>query len=319
MNKALKIILIIGGILVLLGGAIFAACLAASGWNFRSFSNVQVEYKTFKEKTDNEITSVSIDYNVANVVVYVSDDTETLSVQYPQMQNKKGENIAKITVQETQNTLSIKETDVKTSFNIFNFESTNVSVYLPQNRVYALNLQSETGSITLHSGNLQTSSILLETTTGMISSKNCTISCVGEARLETTTGIVSVGELSAQSVVLETTTGYVKAHNSITAQTSVSLKSNTGRVETLGVIRANSILMETNTGDVKATGEIHASSITLETTTGDVKAVVGGKKVDFTVVVSYDTGDSNIHSQTGGAKTLNVSTDTGDIYVIFTE
>ncbi len=319
MNKTLKLLLIIGCSLIFLGGIVFVVCLAASGWNFRSFSNVQVEYKTFEEKTDNEITSLSIDYNVANVVVYVSADTETLSVKYPQMQNKKGENIAQITVQETQNTLSIKETALNTSFNIFNFESSNVSVYLPQNRVYALNLQSETGSITLQGTSLQTSSILLETATGMVSSKNCTISCTGEAHLETTTGMVSVGELSAQSIVLETTTGYVKVHNSITAQTSVSLKSNTGRVETLGVITANSVSMETNTGDVKATGEIRASSITLETTTGDVKAAVGGKKDDFTIIVSYDTGDSNLHSQTGGAKTLNVSTDTGDIYVTFTE
>lgn len=318
MNKMLRLLLIIGCVLVFLGGSVFVICLVASGWNFQVFSNVQVEYKTFEEKTDSEITSVCIDYNVANVVVYVSTDIQSLSVTYPQMQNKKGENIAQITIQEAQNTLSIKETALKL-FSAFHFDSPTVSIYLPQNRIYALDLQSATGSITLQSGNLQTSSILLKANTGMVSSKNCVVSCTGEARLETTTGTVSVGELSAQSVVLKTNTGHLKAHNCITAETSVQVKTNTGRAETLGVIKATSVSIKTDTGDVKATGGIHANSITLETDTGDIKAVVSGKKTDFTIVESHDTGDSNIHSQTGGAKTLNVTTDTGDINVTFTE
>ncbi len=318
MNKALKILLIIGGVLIFLGGAIFTVCLALSGWDLQSLSNVQIEYKTFEEKADNEITSLSIEYGTADVVVYVSADTDALSVQYPQKKNMKGEDIAVITVQETQNSLSIKQTP-KPTFLSFDFSNPTVSIYLPQERVYALNLHTSTGAIRLGNGNLSVSKITLQATTGIISTKDCNVTSTGEAHFETTTGVVSVGELSAQTVVLETTTGRLTAHKAITAETSVSLKTTTGALETLDTITADTVTAKASTGTLKITADIYANAITLETTTGDVNARIGGKKADYSILVTHSTGNSNLYSQTGGTKTLNVSCTTGDIHVTFAE
>ncbi len=295
----MKIILWIGVALLFLGAIIFAIAFAVSGFNFQFLSNVQIEYKTFEEKADNKITSLSIEYDTADVVVYVSADTDALSVQYPQKQNKKGENISEIKVEETDGKISITE-NYKWQAQLFsvNFASPTVSVYLPQERVYALDLQTTTGTIRLGNGNLSASKITLKATTGMISTKDCAVSSTGEACFETTTGIVSVGELSAQTVVLKTTTG---------------------KLEALGTITADTVQANATTGNLNITGKLCANAITLATTTGDLNARIGGKKADYSILVSHSLGDSNVSEQTGGTKTLNVSCTTGDIYVTFAE
>ncbi len=319
MNK-LKTVLWIGVSLLFLGAIIFAIAFAYSGFSFEFLSNVRIEYKTFEEKADNQITSLSIEYGTVDVVVYLSDDTDALSVQYPQKQNKKGENINEIKVEETDGKISIME-NYKWQAQLFsvNFETPTVSVYLPQERVYALDLQTTTGTIRLTNGNLNVSKITLKTTTGMISTKDCVVSSTGEARFETTTGILSVGELSAQTVVLETTTGVLTTHKAITAETSVSLKVTAGTIETLGTITTDTVTAKATTGSLKMTAGIYANALTLKTTTGDLNARIGGKKTDYSIVVSQSTGNSNIYPQTGGTKTLNVSCTTGDINVTFAE
>lgn len=318
--KRIKIILWIGVALLLIGSIIFAVAFAVSDFRFDFLSNVQTVTKRFEESADNPIQSIAIDFDNAEIEVRVQDDIDTLTIEYPQAQNKKGENLSEIKVEETDGKISIVES-YKTHINLFswNFKSPTLVVYLPQERVYALDLQTTTGAIRLGNGNLNVSKITLKATTGLISTKDCTVSSKGEARFETTTGIVSVGKLSAQTVVLKTTTGLLTAHKTITAKTSVSLKTTTGSIETLETITADTVQASATTGDLKITGKICANAITLATTTGDLNARIGGKKVDYSILVSHSTGDSNVSQQTGGTKTLNVSCTTGDIYITFTE
>ena len=297
--KGTKIVLWIGGMLLFIGAIIFAVAFAVSDFDFQFISNVKTVMKRFDESADNPIQSVVIDFDNAEIEVRVQDDIDTLTIEYPQAQNKKGENITEIKVEETAGKISIVES-YKTHINLFawNFKAPTLVVYLPQERVYALDLQTTTGAIRLGNGNLNVSSITFKATTGLISTKDCTVSSTGEARFETTTGIVSVGELSAQTVVLKTTTG---------------------KLEALGTITADTVQANATTGDLKFTGKLCANAITLATTTGDLNARIGGKKEDYTIRVANTTGNSNVSEQTGGAKTLNVSCTTGDIQVDFAE
>ena len=297
--KIIKIILWIGVVLLFLGSIIFAVAFAVSDFRFDFLSNVQTVTKRFEESADNPIQSVVIDFDNTEIEVRVQDNIDALTIEYPQAQNKKGENISEIKVEETDGKISIVESD-KTHINLFswNFKSPTLVVYLPQERVYALDLQTTTGAIRLNSGTLNVSKITLKATTGLISTKDCTVSSTGEARFETTTGIVSVGKLSAQTVVLKTTTG---------------------NLETLGTITADTVQANATTGDLKITGKICANAITLATTTGDLNARIDGKKADYSILVSHSTGDSNVTEQTGGTKTLNVSCTTGDIHITFAE
>lgn len=318
--KRMKIVLWIGVVLLFLGAIIFTVAFAVSDFRFDFLSNVQTVTKRFDENADNPIQSIAIDFDNAEIEVRMQDDIDTLTIEYPQAQNKKGENISEIKVEETDGKISIIES-YKTHINLFawNFKSPTLVVYLPQERVYALDLQTTTGAIRLSNGNLNVSKITLKATTGMISTKDCTVSSTSEAHFETTTGIISVGELSAQTVVLKTTTGLLTAHKTITAKNSVSLKTTTGSIEMLGTITADTVQANATTGDLKITADVYANAITLATTTGDLNARIGGKKTDYSILVSHSTGDSNVSEQTGGTKTLNVSCTTGDIYVTFSE
>ena len=318
--KRMKIVLWIGVVFLFLGAIIFTAAFAVSDFRFDFLSNVQTVTKRFEENADNPIQSIAIDFENAEIEVRTQDDIDTLTIEYPQAQNKKGENISEIKVEETDGKISIVES-YKAHINLlsWNFKSPTLVIYLPQERVYALDLQTTTGAIRLSNGNLNVSKITLKATTGMISTKDCTVSSTGEARFETTTGIISVGELSAQTVVLETTTGLLTVHKAITAKTSVSLKATTGNIETLGTITADTVQANATTGDLKITADVYANAITLATTTGDLNARIDGKKADYSILVSHSTGDSNVSEQTGGTKTLNVSCTTGDICVSFAE
>ena len=318
--RKMKIVLWIGVALLFLGALIFAISFAISGFNLQFLSNVKTVTRRFDETADNPIQSIAIDFDNAEIEVRMQDDIDNLTIEYPQAQNKKGENISEIKVEETNGKISIVES-YKTHINLlaWNFKSPTLVVYLPQERVYALDLQTTTGAIRLGNGNLNVSKITLKATTGMISTKDCTVSSTSEAHFETTTGIVSVGKLSAQTVVLKTTTGLLTAHKAITAETSVSLTTTTGSIETSGTITADTVTAKATTGDLKITGKIYANAITLATTTGDLNARIDGKKADYSILVSHSTGDSNVSEQTGGTKTLNVSCSTGDIYVTFAE
>ena len=297
--KRTKIILWIGVILLFVSALIFAIAFAVSDFRFDFLSNVQTVTKRFDENADNSIQSIAIDFDNAEIEVRMQDDIDTLTIEYPQAQNKKGENLSEIKVEEMDGKISIVES-YKTHINLFswNFKSPTLVVYLPQERVYALDLQTTTGAIRLSNGNLNVSKITLKATTGLISTKDCIVSSTGEAHFETTTGIVSVGALSAQTVVLKTTTG---------------------KLEAIGTITADTVQANATTGDLKITGKICANAITLATTTGDLNARIEGKKADYSILVSHSLGDSNVSEQTGGTKTLNVSCTTGDIHITFAE
>lgn len=318
--KKTKIVLWIGVAFLLIGALIFAISFALSGFNFEFLSNVKTVTRRFDENAENPVNTIKIDFENAGIEVRVQDNIDTLAIEYPQAQNKKGENISEIKVEETSGAISITETyKWQTQLFSWNVSSPTVVLYLPKARVYALDLQTTTGVIRLGSGNLNVSKITLKATTGLISTKDCAIFSTGKARFETTTGIVSVGELSAQTVVLQTTTGLLTTHKAITAQASVSLKTTTGSIETLNTITADTVKASATTGNLKISVEIYANAITLATTTGDLNARIGGKKTDYSILVANSTGDSNVSKQTGGTKTLNVSCTTGDIYVTFSE
>ena len=299
MMKIDKFILWLGIILLLVGTITFGAAFAISGFQLNFLSNVKTITKRFDESENNPIQSVSIDFESANVEIRIQDDIDALAIEYPQAQNKKGENISEIKLEEKDGSISIVESyQWQTRLFAWNFETPALILYLPQERVYALNLQTDTGDICFTNGNLNVSKITLKATTGDISTKACSVSCTGETRFETTTGDINVGELSAETVVLKTTTGDLTAYKAITA---------------------DSITAQASTGDLKLTANIYANEIALKTTTGNLTARIAGKKADYSIIVSHSTGESNLSTQTGGAKTLSVSSTTGDIYVTFAE
>ena len=79
---------------------------------------------------------------------------------------------------------------------------------------------------------------------------------------------------------------------------------------------SNNINVVRTTGDVNF-NKVDAASLDIETDTGDVEIKLAGSKLDYTITVDVDTGDTNVHNQLGGERKLRISVDTGDIYVAF--
>ena len=317
--KRTKIILWIGIALLLIGAVIFGVSFTLSGFNFQFLSNVKTVTKRFEESADNPIQSIVIDFDNAEIEVRVQDDIDTLTIEYPQAQNKKGENISEIKVEETQGAISITET-YKWQAQLFSWNVSNPTVvlYLPAHRAYSLDLSSNNGEIRFTQGALNASAIALHTNNGAVTTTQADIACSGDIQIETDNGAIKLGFMQANALKAETDNGEVSLSDCSVAQT-VSLESDNGAIVLTGELKANEFIVETNNGAIGGSGVIQANKITLSTDLGNVSAKLSGKKSDYTITVERDLGNTNIHSQTGGEKILSVSSDLGNIQIDFTE
>jgi DUF4097 and DUF4098 domain-containing protein YvlB len=298
MRKILKRFTLIGLLLTLLGGVIFLVGFAMSGFDIHKMGNIQIEEKQYSESAENPITSISLDFNLADFEILFDDDAESIFIEYPQRQTKKGKNLSKITLTETENSVTITETNNKFFLSAFNFVSPVVRVTLPASRTYDLSVESNTGDITIL-GNGTLSSLFLETSTGDTSTKRANLTCLGECEIETNTGDVYLGNFEADNL---------------------SISTDTGDIELFGRLKANLLDIEVDTGDIEADdGVIDAVHIVLSADTGDIEATLLGNPSDYAIAADTDTGDSNISSSLGSSPTrwLEVETDTGDIDITF--
>ena len=317
--RKMKIILWIGIALLFIGALIFAISFALSGFHFQFLSNVKTVTRRFDETADNPIQSIAINFDNAEIEVRMQDDIDTLAIEYPQAQNKKGENLSEIKVEETDGKISIVES-YKWQAQLFSWNFTNPTVvlYLPAHRTYSLDLSSNNGEIRLTQGALNASTISLHTNNGAITSKQTDIACAGDVKIETDNGAITLGFIQANALQAETNNGEISLSGCSVSQT-VALESDNGAIVFTGELKANEFIAETDNGAIRGSGVIEANKITLSTNLGNVSAKLAGKKSDYTITVEYDLGNTNVHSQTGGEKILSVGSDLGNIQIDFVE
>ena len=314
MKKTFKILSIIATCLLLVGSILFCIGFGSVGWNFNELSSVKIQQNTFEEKTDNRITTLFIDFE--NADVSVKFEGETLSVAYPVSYNRKGKPLSKVTLTESNATLSVAEQTFPQAF-LWNFTSPKVTVTLPADRTYTLTFVTNNGDITVGAGG-KTSALHAETDNGDVKVQR--IESAGNLYVETNNGDVSVqGAESAGDIHVETDNGDVTLTESST-QGKLTLKTDNGDIKASGQLTANEIFAETNNGDMLcANAVLQANKITLNTDTGDVNAKIYGAKTDYTITVAYELGNTNLHSSAGGEKILRVETALGDISITVTK
>ena len=93
MKKILKWLLLGAVALTLIGCIVFLIGFALAGFNWNARSATKYEMLHFEEKTDNAVSSITIDYDSVNVVIVFDNTATSVSVEYPQKQTKNGENI----------------------------------------------------------------------------------------------------------------------------------------------------------------------------------------------------------------------------------
>lgn len=312
--KKMKIALVISAIVVAVGLVLSLVGLLMMRFDFR-----RLEFSHYQSKTHElveDFNRILIDVDTADVTVRLSQDG-VCRVSCFEDERKSHT----VTVQDGTLQIGMAQTEWYHHISLFNFNEPTITVSLPKAAYDALEINTNTGDVTLPC-ELSLTNATVETDTGDVSWQSAvadTLSVTtdtGEIEItgvspkkllaKTHTGDISVGDGKIETLEVSTHTGEVKL-SSIECG-ALTLKSDTGDVELKHLLAATAISITTDTGDVDLDA-CDAAAISIHTDTGDVWGLLLSEKVFIT---KTDTGDVEVPRGTSGG-TCEVVTDTGDI------
>ncbi|MBR6675814.1 MAG: DUF4097 family beta strand repeat protein [Clostridia bacterium] len=314
MKKSTKIWLIVAGSLTLFGAIIFTGVLAMLNFDFSKLSTNK--YETNRYEITEDITSISIDTDTADVIFVTSDNT--FSVECYEGKNEKHSVIAKNGV------LSIKLNNTKKWYQYIgiNFSSPKITVTLPSGEYGDLYIEGHTGKTDVPDG-LSFCNVTVKSSTGSVSfgadsAKSVDIKC--------STGSISLESTRAETVEIKASTGHITVSD-VVCENKLHTEVSTGRTVITNVT-ASALFSEGDTGNItlkrvtvegkmdieRSTGDVRfeacdAGEIRVETDTGDVTGTLLTEKIFY---VKTDTGKISVPKSTGGG-ICEIETDTGDI------
>ena len=313
-KKILIILLIVFGGLTLLGGIVFTIGFAAAGWSFSAFNTVNYEEAIYTETQ--EITGISLEYDTTDIQVYFDETATQVRVEYADKYTKSGKLLVKTYIKEGNGKLIIKQERTR-PFYFENYigEENTTTLYLPANRTYALNMETDTGDIFFY-GNATLNGLELETDTGTINLNNCTLTCNGAIDISASTGDIFLNNFTAKSLELETSTGNITFSGNSAVEGRVEIEVSTGDI-LLSHLSGESLLIRTSTGDVECGRKcvLDFTSIQITTSTGDVYLNLIGKAADYSIQTHSNTGNVTLSGMADSSlpRQLTVRSSTGDI------
>ena len=313
MKKVWIIFLTIGCSLLLLGGALFTFGFGLAGWDVKALQNTQVTEKTYTEATAGALNRIALDFDVTDVKVVFSEETDKVTITYPQLQTRKGANLSEIKITETEDSISFCEKTTKWwRVSLFGTPNATATVTLPIGKKYSLSLKTDTGDVLLSgngefadvcvatdtgdvkfSGTFAASTLEVETDTGDVRLDNASIVCDKYISLATDTGDIAAADFTADSLKIETDTGDVKFSGNGTVVNKAEIETDTGDVRISKSLTAATVVISTDTGKVLL-GNLSGASLSASTNTGDIKSL-SDCVLDFTTVeLITDTGDVKV-------------------------
>ena len=299
MKKAMKIWLIIAAILSAVGLTVLALSLVGVGFDFEKIDTV--DEVTGVYYPDGEFDTVVAELDTADIRFLSSEDGEVKVVCHEREDIRHS-----VLVQDGK--LTIREVDNRSWFEVltsFYFGREEITVYLPKDMVCGLNVETDTGDVTLDNV-LTYDLVYIATDTGDILLKN---SSLDTAYLATDTGDILMKNSSLRTTGLTTDTGEVVI-SSVEFSGALGISTDTGDIEMKNMTAFWDLMIETDTGDIEFE-RIDARNISIETNTGDVE---GTLLSDKTFDVTTDTGRKKYPKETVGGL-CKIRTDTGDIVI----
>lgn len=314
MKKGTIIALIVAAALILTGGIILVL-----GLSFAAGSEDSVTMLTESEHTIPEaFDSVLIDTEDCNVNFVLFEGAAD-----PHVIIRERERTSHSVLVED-GTLKIRMVDNRqwTDHIGVNWESMEMTVYLPQKEYESVRVTTATGDIKLpevisaremvlrsDTGNIRcegAAADLLDcmTTTGDISVRG---SAPVTTKLQSNTGDLDISGSESKEIHMTTNTGDVDAEN-VTAEL-FTCSSDTGEVELEQVIAADYLQIRTTTGDVDVES-CDAGKVDIETDTGDVS---GHFLTPKWFSAFSNTGNVNVPNTPEGGECC-IQSDTGDIH-----
>lgn len=317
MKNKVNLWLLIGGGLILFGGIIFVITMSFLDWDFKKLSTV--EYETNEYEINEAFKNISIDTSTTDIILLPSEDEKAKVVAY---EEEKINHIAKV----EDGTLKIERNDTRKwheKLQLFNFDSSKLTVYLPKASYESLKIDSSTGDIKIPQ-NFTFRNIEIDTSTSDV---NCSASSSGLLKIKVSTGDICVdgafyaemnikattgdikllGTACIGKISLEVTTGDISA-STITCNEFIATGSN-GDITLGNVIATSKMQIKTGTGDISL-DRCDSYDINLKATTGDIEgSLLSHKEFD----ADASTGDINVPSSVLGKGKCYIRTSTGDI------
>ena len=309
--------MIAAAILVALGMIMFAASLAANGWDFKKLGTEKYETNTYP--IGESFGDISIHADTADLIFAPADDGECRVVCHEQVKVKHA-----VSVQN--GILTIEAVDTREWYEHINisFESPKITVYLPEKEYGVLSIRENTGDIEIPV-DCAFESIDVESSTGDI---NACASASAGIKIKTSTGDIRVENVTAEKMELSVSTGDVTVSSAscvgdITVGVStgyvtlndvscknVSSTGSTGDILLRNTIVSGNMSIQRSTGDVKFEN-CDAGELTIKTSTGNVRGSLLSEKI---FIARSDTGKIDVPQTTAGGK-CEINTSTGNITI----
>jgi len=316
MSKTVKIWILAAVALILIGAVIFACAMSMLKWDFTKLSTN--EYVTNEYEITEDFNDILVKTDIANLNFVISEDQKCAVSCYELTD-------AKHSVEVKDGTLIIELVDEREWYEFIgiNFESPEITVYIPKGEYGEISVRTDTGSVNIPK-ELSFENIVVSSDTGSVT---CLASASEKIKIGTDTGSVHVKDLSAGEIEVSVSTGRVtvayvscgdisvKVSTGGAEITNVScddLRSSggTGSITLKSVIASGSFHIERGTGSVRFERS-DATEIYVETGTGSVS---GSLLSDKMFITDSGTGDVDVPKTASGGR-CEITTGTGNIKI----
>lgn len=291
-KKIRKTCAITGIILLLMGLILFLTGMSLTGWDFGELSTAV--YKQENYTAQQQVTSLDISYNNAEVRILCDPEAQSVSVSYPVCTDRATGASAKVDITEENGVLRIKEESLFILIN-WQFQTPTLTVTLPETALETLSVRTQNGNI---------------------SAEN--IATENKAEFITQNGEIRISQINASELSLQTDAGGIILKN-IQCQT-LQAETDLGSVQLSGTLTADSAKFTSELGDIDLSeGVVDANNIYFSTDMGNISAKLSGKQQDYSADVTWDMGNTNLYPYQGGNKQITVISSLGNIDITFSE
>jgi DUF4097 and DUF4098 domain-containing protein YvlB len=321
MDTTVKVWLIVGAALLVLGALLFTVVMSINHWNFAKLCTTK--YTTNAHEIQEAFTDIAVNTDTSDILFGVSDDNTCQVVC--REEEKLSHSVCVV-----DGVLTIEQVDHRKWYEHIGINTghSQITVYLPRSEYGSLTVNATTADVALPR-ELGFENVEISLSTGDISS----FAAVSQrAKFKASTGRIQVEGIKPEALDISVTTGNITVSDAA-CRGDVNLSVTTGKVQltdmtcrnlcstgrtgdlTLNNVTASgSFNLKYTTGDIGFT-KCDASEILCKTTTGDVTGSLLSEKVFIT---NTSTGHVNVPQTSTGGK-CQITTGTGDIQITVEE
>lgn len=243
-------------------------------------NNSKTEIVTNTYELENDFSDIDINLDTSNLEFKISSDDAKKVVC-----EETDKDVHKVEVKD--GTLFVKQTNLRAWYEkILSLGSWNlkVTVYLPRSEFSKLNIENDTGNISIPS-DYSFEEVQIDGHTGnVIFDSNVR----GTFEIKVSTGNVFTSKTIAQNLVIIASTGKINIED-VNVEEDIKITVSTGNITTNNV-KANNLTCKASTGNLTISNTLIGEKMTIQTSTGNVKFEMS------------DAQDINVKTSTGTVK-----------------